>query len=189
MVGNTLNTIGPAHATLRFISYFTILGNLLVALTTGFAVFGQATSAGRLFARPRVRGGIAVYIAIVCGIYFTILRHLWDPQGAQWWADTALHYAVPGLYLTWWVLGVMHGAVRWGDVPRWLLFPLVYIVWTLIHGAWLHWYPYPFLDVDALGTATALRNIVGIVLLFAVVSAGLVALDHVLGRSRSVAST
>lgn len=177
-----MDTIGPAQATLRFFSFFTIVGNLLVALTTGFAVFGPAAPAGSFFARPRVRAGVAVYIAIVCGIYITILRHLWNPQGAQWWADAALHYAVPVLYLAWWVLGVAHGALRWSDVPRWLLFPLAYVVWVLIHGAWLHWYPYPFVDVDVLGATTAGRNIIGMMVLFAVAGSVIVALDRRLGR-------
>lgn len=74
------------------------------------------------------------------------------------------------------------GALRWGDVLRWLLFPLVYIGWTLLHGTWLHWCPYPFIDVDALGVVTTLRNSVGMLLLFAGVGTGLVALDRVLPR-------
>jgi hypothetical protein len=36
------------------------------------------------------------------------------------------------------------------------------MVYTLIHGAATHWYPYPFVDVTHIGYATAIRNGIGL---------------------------
>jgi hypothetical protein len=129
MVRVTLGTIGPFLATVRFFSYFTILSNLLVLLVTATFAFVPESGPGRWLARPLVRGAVALYIGVTFAIYDTILSALWEPQGAQWWADSSLHYAVPILYLSWWLFAVPHGALRWSDLLRWLLFPLGYVCW------------------------------------------------------------
>lgn len=166
LVQSTFDTVGPVFATLRYFSYFTILANLLVTAVAVVAMSGNVGAAGRFLARPRVRGGVALYIGVTGIVYFTILRHLWQPQGAQWWADSGLHYAAPVLYLSWWFACLPHGRLSWGDVPRWLLFPAVYLSWSFARGALVHEYPYPFLDVGQLGLAAVLRNCLGVFGLF-----------------------
>jgi hypothetical protein len=178
LVGATRGTIGPFLATVRFFSYFTILSNLLVLLVT--ATFAFVPESG--LARPLVRGAVALYIGVTFAIYATILSALWEPQGAQWWADSSLHYAVPVLYLSWWLFAVPHGALRWRDLLRWLLFPLAYVCWVFLRGAWVHEYPYPFLDLDAVALADVLRN-------FLALGAVLVAVDRWSGRAKAAATT
>lgn len=182
LVRATLHGIGPALATLRFLSFFTILSNLLVALTTTFAALAGSSAPAGLFARPRVRGAAALCIGITCGIYFFVLATKWSPQGLQWLADVALHYAVPGLYLAWWLACVPHRRLQWGDALRWLSLPLAFLAWTLLRGAWLHEYPYPFVNVDELGVAAVVRNCAGIGVLFLLFGFVLVGIDRVIGR-------
>ncbi|MEP6632832.1 MAG: Pr6Pr family membrane protein [Luteimonas sp.] len=177
---NPLEGVGPGYATVRFLSFFTILSNVLVVAVTAAALARSTAGAAGFFARADVRGAAALYIGVTGIIYATILRHLWEPQGALWWADSGLHYATPLLYLAWWIFGAGHGSLRMRAIASWLLFPLVYLVWTFARGAWVHEYPYPFLDVDALGWTTVLRNSVGVLVLFLVVGAVLIAIDKAL---------
>ncbi|MEO7432835.1 MAG: Pr6Pr family membrane protein [Dokdonella sp.] len=176
--------IGPLLATFRYVAFFTIISNVMVALTATFAVLPGSSSVAALFRSARLRGCTALCIGITLAIYHSILAATWDPQGAQWLADVTLHYAVPLLYLAWWFLFAPHGELGWFDAVRWLLFPAVYVTCVLLRGAWLHEYPYPFIDVDALGAAAVARNAVGVGLLFLVVGLALVALDR--WRARSV---
>lgn len=178
LIGNTLATVGPMFATVRFFTYFTILSNLLVLLVTGSTAFAPRSRLGQWFAQPVVPGAVALYIGVTFLIYATVLRHLWQPQGAQWWADSSLHYAVPVAYLLWWLIAAPHGALRWGDVGRWLLFPLVYLVWVCLRGMWAREYPYPFLDLNVLAPVAVVRNCGGVLLLFVVAGVGLVAIDR-----------
>jgi len=61
---------------------------------------------------------------------------------------------------------------------RWLLFPLAYLLWSFARGAWVHEYPYPFIDVDALGWPSVLLNAAGVLLVFVALGAILVAVDR-----------
>ena len=183
LIGSTLHDIGPLLGTLRFFSFFTILCNLLVALTTTFALIRGQSAVGDFFASSHVRGGVALCIGMVCGIYFFVLASTWSAQGAQWLVDVMLHYAVPALYLIWWIVCVPHVRLVWSDALRWLLFPIVYLAGTLLRGAWLHEYPYPFVDVGMLGIGAVARNALGISILFLALGLVLVAFDRFARRA------
>lgn len=169
---------GPVSATLRFFSFFTVLSNLLVALTASVALAASRRPAASVLASARVRGAAALCIGITCAIYHFVLAATWSPQGWQIVANLELHYVVPLLYLAWWVGCAGHGGLAWGDALRWLLLPLVFLVWVLLRGSRLHEYPYPFLDVDALGMNTVLRNALAIGVLFLFGGLALVACDR-----------
>jgi hypothetical protein len=183
LIAATWKDIGPLFGTLRYFSFFTILGNLAVALATAAAWHGGDASWQRFFRRAPVQGAAALCIAIVCVIYHVLLASTWSPRGLQRVADLALHYVVPALYLFWWVACVPHGRLRWSDPLRVLAFPAAFLGWTLVRGAWLHEYPYPFIDVDTLGFAVALRNAAAIALLFVAAGLLLVAVDRCLPRT------
>jgi hypothetical protein len=177
---------GPiGFATVRYFSFFTILSNLLVAVVAASAATGGNWAPLRFWRKPRVRGLTALSIAVTCLIYVTILAGQWHPQGPQLIADRALHYVLPVLYLFWWVVLLPHGTLVWRDALRWLWFPLVFFVWTLLRGAVVHEYPYSFVDVDHLGYGAVLTNALMVGVVFIVLGLGLVAIDRVLARYSS----
>ncbi len=171
--------------TVNYFSFFTILTNAIASLALLLPLAAPGSRPGRYFARPAVRTAVAGYIIIVAAVYFLILRHTWDPQGWQLIADRMLHYLMPALFVIDWLLFMPKGVVPWKSVLAALLLPLVYIVWTLLHGAATGWYPYPFLDVPRLGYAAVLTNIAGLFLVFFSVGLALVTIDRLLGRIRS----
>ena len=113
---------------------------------------------GRFFSRLSVRTATATYIVIVAVTYHLVLRELWDPKGWQWVADNLLHYVAPALFLLDWLVFTPKTGVEWRNALLALVFPLVFIGWTFVHGAYSGWYPYPFVDVAAFGWARVLRN-------------------------------
>lgn len=177
----TRDNVGVVLGTVRFFSYFTILSNIAVSLVAFTAAAGRTG----FLARARVGGAVALYIGVTGSIYFFVLRHLWQPQGAQWWADTGLHYAVPLAYWAWWLACVPHGTLRWRDVAGWLLFPLGYVAWVFLRGAWVREYPYPFIDVVQLGWARVGVNALGVMGVFVALGWVVVGLDRVLSRRKS----
>jgi hypothetical protein len=158
--------------TLRFFSYFTIQANILVVLM--LLAYAMRPEVEEWAVHPFDRSGIASYIIVVALVYVTTLRELWSPQGAQWVADVLLHYFMPLAYLAFWLV-VMHKAgLRWYDPLLWLIYPVFYLAFVLVHGRFTGFYPYPFIDVAKLGYAKMLLNAAGIALAF--VAAGYVVL-------------
>lgn len=176
---------GPLARTLNFFSYFTILSNLMAALAMTLPWLAPRTSATALFARTGVRTAIAVYMIVVGAVYVLVLRNLWQPHGLLRLADALLHYAIPVLYFIDWLFIPKH-ALRlrqcFSQAFVWLMFPLAYAVWTLAHGAATGFYPYPFLDVDDLGYAEVIVNIIGLGVVFMVLGMGLSGVKAVIGR-------
>lgn len=172
----------PAHV-LRFFSFFTILTNTLVALAFTFPAIAPQSAAGRFFARPSVRAAIACYIVVVFAIYHWLLAGLWQPQGWQWVADNLLHTVMPALFVIDWLVFVPKGTLSLRHIPRWLLYPLVYVAFVLVQGALNGFYPYPFIDAAKLGLPMALLNAAGVAAIFALLGLIVVAIDRALARN------
>ena len=178
---------GPA-VLVGFLSYFTILSNILVALVTTAVALGGRGRFARCLASPRVLGAAALYIAVTGLIYAMLLADLWQPAGPQWWADVVLHDAVPVLYVLWWLLFAPRPGLTTHDVPRWLVFPAAYLLWSLLRGSWTLTYPYPFIDPIALGWPRMWLNAAVVAVGFVVLGLLLVAIDRGLGRRYAPAS-
>ncbi len=177
----------PLNRTINFFSFFTILTNILAALAMTLPVIAPQSPPGAFFNRPAVRTAIATYIIVVCATYHLILRHQWNPEGWAWIADTALHYATPALFVLDWLLFVPKGNVPWKNALIALVFPLVYMAWTFVHGSQTGFYPYPFVDVSALGLEKVLINGAGMIAAFAVLGLVLIAIGRVTGPRTAAA--
>jgi len=163
-----------------FLSYFTVLTNLLICLTLTFSLAAPSSSLGKWSARPRVVAGIAASITFVALSYHLLLRNTWNPQGAQWLADVLLHYVVPALYVLHWWLTCAKNGLRWTHPLLWSAYPTLYLVYSLIRGRIIGTYPYPFIDAGSLGYGRLLLNALGLLLVFIVLGLSFVAL----GRAR-----
>ncbi|MGE1027457.1 Pr6Pr family membrane protein, partial [Bacillus sp. GMs2/2] len=130
----------------NFFSFFTIESNILVACilflsSIGTATFGLSKQFGIL------RGAVTVYILTTGLIYFLLLRGLEESlQTVIPWVNVVLHYIMPIVMLLDWTMNPPTKAITWKHAVSWLIFPLLYVVYSLIRGPFVDWYPYPFLD-------------------------------------------
>jgi hypothetical protein len=149
----------------RFFSFFTILTNILVALSASIIFIKPQPESG-FFQRSTNITAITVYIFIVGLIYNLILRFIWAPQGMQRLVDELLHLIIPILFVIYWFLFISKKELKWNNLWTWLVYPLVYIIYALIRGSFSGFYPYPFVDVNLLGYQKVLINSLGITVLF-----------------------
>jgi hypothetical protein len=153
-------------AVITYFSFFTILTNFLVALVFTATAVRPSAAWGQWVLRPSVQASTAVYIAIVGIVYQLLLRQLWNPQGAQWVADVLLHSVIPVGYVLYWWLFAPRDELNWKNAIGWLVYPGAYLVYTLARGAVSGLYPYPFVDVNALGYGGVLARSAGLMLVF-----------------------
>ena len=153
----------------QYFSYYTILTNIMVAWVCTFLFIRNEDTAKK----QKVLTAILVYILTVGLTYNTVLRSLWKPQGLQLMADNLLHSIIPFLYLVFWLIFVKKHLLQWKDIFLWLIYPLLYLIYILIRGAYVGIYPYPFIDVDQLGYSKAIVNalaVTGVILIFSLLS-------------------
>jgi hypothetical protein len=161
-----------------YLGFFTVLTNLLVAISLSWPLLRPHSAPGRWLQRPGVNSAITVSIAIVGLAYHLLLRHIWNPQGLQWLADVTLHYAVPLLCLVHWWFAVPPARMAWSAPLAWAAWPLAYLAYALLRGVWLQSYPYPFIDVLSLGYPQTLLNSAGLLVVFLLLGSVLVAISR-----------
>jgi hypothetical protein len=84
--------------------------------------------------------------------------------------DELLHSVIPVLVLIYWFLFENTLSVPYSLIGRWLLYPLIYLIYVLIRGYFSGFYPYPFINIPALGIEKVLLNSILMTALFAVLS-------------------
>ncbi|MEZ0493506.1 Pr6Pr family membrane protein [Kineococcus sp. TBRC 1896] len=159
----------------RFLSYFTVQSNLLVLVGAVSLVLDPVRD-GRLWRVVRLDALLG--IAVTGLVFGAVLAPYVHPTGAAWWVNAGFHYVSPVLAVLSWVLFGPRPRVD-GRTFGWaFVWPVAWTVCTLVRGAVVGWYPYPFLDVDELGYAVVLRNVGFVVLL----SVALLSLFRLLDR-------
>jgi hypothetical protein len=175
------NGTSVSTAIVNYFSFFTILTNLLVALVLTVSLREPKSGGRNFFLTPGVQSSAAVSISIVGIVYSLVLRHLWDPEGLQKVADVLLHDVVPVVYVLYWLLFIPKDRLYFRDVPRWLAYPAIYLVYTLIRGAITARYPYHFLDAGEIGYPRVTINVVILLASFLGVSFVLLAIGRWIG--------
>jgi hypothetical protein len=72
--------------------------------------------------------------------------------------------------------------LRWRHPLAWALYPTVYFVYVLVRGELIGSYPYGFIDVNSIGYPKTLRNAVGLLLVFVILGAVIVAVERIARR-------
>ena len=180
----TANTPGgffpdTTSRTLNVFAYFTIQSNIIVGVTCGMLAvrLERPSTVFRVF---RLDGLLCITVTFV--VFRVALAGLHDLHGWAAFADFMLHGLVPVLCVLGWLAFGPHRTLT-PAVAAWsTVFPLAWLAFTLIRGAFLDWYPYPFIDVVANGYGKVSLNCVLIAAFFVALAAGATALDRLLSR-------
>lgn len=148
----------------NFFSFFTIETNTLVFVTLLLSAI--AVAMGKNNKLDTLRSVVTVY-ALIVGIGFAVL--LAGLEGvaltAVPWDNTVLHYIIPVAVLVDFLIDRPKRKVLFKQSLVWLLFPIVYVVYSLIRGSLVGWYPYPFLDPDTKGYEGMAFTVCGLLVL------------------------
>ena len=152
----------------RFVSYFTVQSNFLVAVAS--VMLARHPDRTTPWLRIIRLAGL-VGIAVTAVVHFLLLRPLLDLEGADWAADKLLHMVVPVLAVLVWVLAGPRPAFRTRDAVIAMAWPVAWTGWTLAVGEMTGWLPYPFMDADAEGWGSVAVACLGVLVLFLAVFA------------------
>lgn len=134
----------PDYKPANFFSFFTVESNIIAVV----ALFISALYAwrGNL---PRwvhyLRGAATIYMTVTGITYSLLLRNV-EVDTAVPWVNLVLHYIIPIVMIVDWLIDLPPFRIRVGQAMIWLLYPILYLAYSLIRGPIVDWYPYPFLD-------------------------------------------
>jgi hypothetical protein len=152
----------------RLFSYFTIESNLFV-LAAVLVLVTRPAYDGRAWRVIRLDALLGILITgLVYGIVLAPMVHV---TGAALVATIGFHYISPWATVLAWLLFGPRPRITWGTVVAAFGWPLLWLLYIFVQGAFTHWYPYPFLDAGKLGLGDAVRNallVVVVAVVFAV---------------------
>jgi hypothetical protein len=159
---------------INFFSYFTIESNLIAVAALLWAA--TATQAGP---NPRLdffRGAATTYMTVTFVVFALLLADT-DVDTAIVWVDRVLHRVIPIVMMADWLIDPPAVRIGLRRAWWWLAYPLAWVVYTMIRGAIVGTYPYPFLDPANGGYGVVLvysmAILVGMLLfIYAIVSIG-----------------
>ncbi len=129
----------------NFFSFFTIQSNIIGAASMIVAaVVWRARGSVRL---SQFRGAATLYMAITGVVFNLLLRDITEQlQTTLPWVNTVLHVAFPIVIVIDWLVDRTVHRLSYRQGLVFLVYPIAYLVYTLIRGPLVDWYPYPFLD-------------------------------------------
>lgn len=149
LIGYFIFTLGVAGFYVSyFFSYFTVqsgIAGCVVFLLAGLRALRTPTDPVWL---DMLRVSVTTYI-LVSGVVYALIT--FQPANVAYpisipWSSQILHFWIPALALIDWFLDPDKTRLPWRNLGWVLLFPACWLVFTLIRGDQIGWYPYFFLD-------------------------------------------
>ncbi|MDX8054780.1 Pr6Pr family membrane protein [Lentzea sp. BCCO 10_0798] len=164
--------LGDNFRAFNHFSYFTVLSNVFAAVVALLGVFSPVSA--------QIRGAAVLYMGTTGIVYWLLLRGI-DVQTPAY-ANWVLHTVVPILVVVEWLLAPEKTRRWW----IWLSFPLAYLVYTLVRGPIVDWYPYPFMDPRQNGYGAVLLTCLFVAVVFGVLALAVSWAGNKLAQKRSM---
>ncbi len=149
LVAQLMQSIGAHRSTVDFFSYFTIQSNLIgVAVLLWVSLKPESSEASPY--RDLIRGAPVLYLGIT-GIVFALLLSD-QPLVTVPFSNTVLHKLMPVVMVVDWILDPPKQAISFRQAATWwLVYPVLWLIYTMVRGPIVGWYPYPFLNPSVMG--------------------------------------
>ena len=163
LIAQLMQSIGAQRSTINFFSYFTILSNMIAVAVLLWVAFTPEAKLGET-SRDLIRGAPVLYLAVT-GVVFALLLSD-QPLVTVPFSNTVLHKLMPVVMVVDWILDPPQTSISFRQATFWwLIYPVVWLIYTMIRGAIIGWYPYPFMNPSVMGGyGPVLGILVGIIL-------------------------
>lgn len=168
--------------------YFTVQSNILLAVVFAWSAWASFTDRGHL--PGWLKGGATLFISITGLVFNFVLADIPEtpqadgaPSPAMELATWLLHTATPLLAVLDWLFFDEHRRFGLRHAAAWLAYPAAYFVFALARGAITdspERYPYPFIDLDALGAGGVTINVFIYAIAFYILGLVFVYVDRIL---------
>ena len=142
--------ISNGFVLLNFFSYFTNLSNIFASVVFIVGAIALVTFREPTPTQDVIRGASVVAMAVV-GVVFSLLLRNEDLGTLLPWVNFIVHFLMPIVVVVDWLAQPPKSHITFRQTLYWLIYPLLYLVYCLIRGAIVGFYPYPFLNPAKIG--------------------------------------
>ncbi len=116
------------------------------------------------------------------GIIFHALLSSSEPQfGLDLLGNLITHTFIPILTVLWWLVFQAQLKFQCKDALACIALPAIYCIYALLRAEFSGFYPYPFIDLPALGSARLITNVIGMGFAFYLFGLLLIACSKLIG--------
>jgi hypothetical protein len=169
------NPSTPLASGLGIFKYFTILSNLVVVIYF-WMMFSLKLDKSKKF--DSWLGAVTVYITITGVIFAAFLQADFRQVGLDKVGSILNHYVIPILTIGFLLYYRKEYAFRFKDILKWMIFPVLYLMYLLIRGSITDDYLYPFFNINILGVGLVTLYTFGMIAFFGLLSFGAVILTN-----------
>ena len=134
----------------NFFSYFTTLSNLFASVIFIAGAVRVLRDRPSTATWDAVRGASVVYMAFVGIVFNTLLRDA-DLGDLTPWVNVVHHMLMPVAVVVDWLLLPPGRRVLPRTAAIWVIVPVIYTLYSVVRGAVVHFYCYPFFNPAAVG--------------------------------------
>jgi hypothetical protein len=131
--------------------YYTMQTNLMVTIWFTLAIFWYNKPESLEKIMGALKGAFTLYITTTFIFFAILLQISYQPTGWAAFSNIILHYITPIAFIVDWIFTETKVKYKWNYLPYWTIYPIGYLVFSLLHGIFTGDYLYPFLDISRLG--------------------------------------
>ncbi|MBN1328152.1 MAG: Pr6Pr family membrane protein [Candidatus Heimdallarchaeota archaeon] len=130
--------------------YYTMQTNLFVAIWFIFSIAFHNKQFYQDKIKGLFKGAVTLYISITFIVFAIALSWTYHPTGFDAFTNIIIHYIIPIAFIIDWFISEIDIRYKWKYLLFWLIYPLCYLVLSVVHGSITGNYLYYFFDINIL---------------------------------------
>lgn len=129
--------------------YFTVQTNLFVCIVLIYSICHKLFKWKVVEYNIIIRSAVSFYILITFLAFAILLQKRYHQKGLERYTSIINHYVMPIYFLVDTIITVDGTILKPKYIIYWLLYPMIYLIFTLIRGYFTGVFPYYFFDFKA----------------------------------------
>jgi len=164
---------------LDMLGYFTIQSGLLVLAVFISLLVNQLRGTPEKAFSPKVRGAVLLYIIITSVIFMVMLNGTFETQGLNKIVLYINHLGTAILLLIDNIISIKPRTYKWSLLFWWLIYPIAYLIFSIIEGIFFDRFRYYFLNFNEFGLGVFIQVVFLLLFVFVIIGSFIIFINKV----------
>ena len=164
---------------LDMLGYFTIQSGLLVLAVFISLLVNQLRGTPEKAFSPKVRGAVLLYIIITSVIFMVMLNGTFETQGLNKIVLYINHLGTAILLLIDNIISIKPRTYKWSLLFWWLIYPIAYLIFSIIKGIFFDRFRYYFLNFNEFGLGVFIQVVFLLLFVFVIIGSFIIFINKV----------